>query len=213
MHSFYYADLSGDILSVDPTTGSVRLEYRLHDTSNSWWGDQLRRFDSSGVMCVFGALRTCLYVGTYTLSGVDTVPHSTEILIEDIGHYTTVYYGIIDGGQTILAGGLISGVPFGSMTDVRGEKVDRVKDVTLDHPYPNPCNPNSTLRYSLPARGHVRLEVRDILGRQVAVLFDGIQEAGAHLARFDGAGLATGVYLCRLHAGGAARTERLLLMR
>ncbi|HLT47758.1 MAG TPA: T9SS type A sorting domain-containing protein, partial [Rubricoccaceae bacterium] len=57
----------------------------------------------------------------------------------------------------------------------------------------------------------VRLAVYDVLGREVAVLVDARQEAGAHRATFDASGLAAGTYVYRLVVGSEVQTGRLTL--
>jgi len=79
--------------------------------------------------------------------------------------------------------------------------------------YPNPFNPSTTIRYGLPYRSHVRLAVFSTLGQQVATLVDAEVDAGYHEVRFDAAGCASGVYFCRLHAGGYMDTKKLVLAR
>jgi hypothetical protein len=209
---FYRADTLGNILSVDPATGSETIKYRLSDTSRTWWDNQLRRFDSSAVLSLFGDWRRCLYVGNYNSSNGDTILYSTEMLIEKIGFYVT-FYMIIDGGPTILAGGSIGGVPFGSVADVRGQDMTLPVGIALHPPYPNPFNPTATISYSLPQRCHIHLQIDDILGEQVALLCEGAQEPGVHYVVWDGSGRASGIYLCRLQAGGVTQTRRLLLLR
>jgi M6 family metalloprotease-like protein len=86
-------------------------------------------------------------------------------------------------------------------------------EFTLDHNYPNPFNPSTTIRYGLPGRSRVALTVFNTLGQQVATLVQGEQEAGFHEAVFDAAGLASGVYLYRLQAGDFIQTKRLVLVR
>jgi hypothetical protein len=86
-------------------------------------------------------------------------------------------------------------------------------NLTLDQNYPNPFNPSTTIRYGVPERMHVTLSVFSVLGQHVADLVNGVQEAGYHGVQFDAAGMATGIYLCRIQAGASVETKKLLLLR
>ncbi|MEM1041321.1 MAG: T9SS type A sorting domain-containing protein [Bacteroidota bacterium] len=83
----------------------------------------------------------------------------------------------------------------------------------LAAPYPNPTAGAATVAFGLAERAAVRLVVFDVLGRAVAVLAEGVCEAGPHAAAFDGSGLAAGTYLVRLEAGGVVETQALTLTR
>jgi hypothetical protein len=78
---------------------------------------------------------------------------------------------------------------------------------------PNPFNPTTTLRFSLPEASHVTLAVFDVTGRQVAQLVNGMQDAGQHSVTFDGSNLASGVYLYRLTAGLNTATGKMVLLK
>ena len=79
--------------------------------------------------------------------------------------------------------------------------------------YPNPFAHTTTIEYALPASGPVRLVVYDALGREVVALVDGVRQAGAHAAVFDGTSLPSGVYLYRLEAAGQANTGLMTLRK
>jgi len=79
--------------------------------------------------------------------------------------------------------------------------------------YPNPFNPSTTIAFDLPKAGHISLRVFDLLGREVAVLKDGLVEAGSHRVIFDGSGLASGIYFARLDAAGFSQTKKLMLLK
>jgi hypothetical protein len=79
--------------------------------------------------------------------------------------------------------------------------------------YPNPFNPTTTIGFDLPARTNVSLRVYDMLGREVARLVDGVQEAGRHETQFNAAAMPSGVYFYRLTAGEFSQARKLLLLR
>jgi len=79
--------------------------------------------------------------------------------------------------------------------------------------FPNPFNPSTEIRFDLPRAERVRLTVFDVLGKQTALLKNGMVEAGSHAVLFDGAALPSGVYFARLEAGGAVRTQKMVLLK
>ena len=71
--------------------------------------------------------------------------------------------------------------------------------------------------YQLATAGYVRLEVFNLLGQRVVTLVDGAQAAGSYTARWDardasGHGVAAGVYIYRLTAGGGTATRQMVLV-
>jgi len=80
---------------------------------------------------------------------------------------------------------------------------DLPSDFVLNQNYPNPFNPTTVIRYQLPVAGYVQLKVYDMLGREIAVLADGMREAGSYRVQFlakggGGSNRTSGVYLTRL---------------
>ena len=79
--------------------------------------------------------------------------------------------------------------------------------------YPNPFNPSTTIRYSVPARVNVSIIVYTVLGQQVAEIVRGVQEAGIHEARFEAGSLPSGVYYARVRAGEFAAVRAMVYVR
>jgi parallel beta-helix repeat protein len=79
--------------------------------------------------------------------------------------------------------------------------------------YPNPFNAATVLRYSIPQASRISLVVYNVMGRKVATLVDGHQDAGYHSVSWNAADLASGVYLYQLQLGGHTLTQKMLLVK
>lgn len=97
--------------------------------------------------------------------------------------------------------------------------VDETKlpaDFALERIRPNPASGPLQLRFSLPREARVHLGVYDLQGREVAVLADGVLQAGDHESTWrpqrSGAGAQAGIYFARLAAGDQTRVQRIVLI-
>ena len=84
---------------------------------------------------------------------------------------------------------------------------------------PNPFNPMTTIRFELGRRITVDLEIFDISGRMIRrlvaheVMDGGIQERVWDGTDEDGVVVPTGVYVCRMRAGGHQESIRMVLLK
>lgn len=85
--------------------------------------------------------------------------------------------------------------------------------LTLGAAYPNPFQDRVTIPVRLDETETLRLTIHDATGRQVAVLFDGVQPAGDHTFEWNATGRAAGTYMLRLEAGGRVRTSSIVHIR
>jgi hypothetical protein len=123
------------------------------------------------------------------------------------------------------AGALIGATGFKDVFGlaIRGAGVTGVQEPTseslptryeLHSNYPNPFNPSTTIRFSLPHAQTVSLKVYDLFGREIAILINAErQAAGRHETVFDASHLASGVYLYHLQAGPFTETKKMLLIK
>ena len=102
-------------------------------------------------------------------------------------------------GTYILSKGVVSGV------SNSGHGIPSV--YSLSQNYPNPFNPTTTIEYGLPSASKVRLTVFDVLGRNIATLYNGEQGAGYQRLRWD-APVSTGVYFYSIDATSLQNPER-----
>jgi len=91
-------------------------------------------------------------------------------------------------------------------------------DYTLAQNYPNPFNASTMIRFGLPEKSHVTVEVFNALGRKVTTLVDGPLSAGNYVVDWDGTNdigetVATGVYLYRLSTDLSTTTRKMVLLK
>ena len=86
-------------------------------------------------------------------------------------------------------------------------------DFILEAPKPNPFNASTILAYCVPEAGIISLIVYDILGREVACLYDGYQNSGGHKVVFNASALASGIYFCCLRAQEYTLTRKLCIIK
>ncbi|MGA9116970.1 MAG: T9SS type A sorting domain-containing protein [Bacteroidota bacterium] len=79
--------------------------------------------------------------------------------------------------------------------------------------FPNPFNAATTIRFELDGGSDVRLLVRDLLGREVRILAEGMMPPGEHSVRLEAGELSSGVYFATLEAGSVRRSHRMILIR
>jgi hypothetical protein len=79
--------------------------------------------------------------------------------------------------------------------------------------FPNPFNPITLLNYVISQGGFISLKVFNMLGQQVAILYEGVQLPGTYQVTFNAAHLASGVYFYRMQAGSFVETKKMLLIR
>ena len=159
--------------------------------------------------------------GTITFMSIDTV---------HMNPYRFSFTRDVGLSAVRMSDGCTCTYGYGTNHVLRSSSITAVQDafgpllpqsVRLEQNYPNPFNPSTTIRYALPVGSHVTLSVYNMLGQQVAELVNGEKVAGTYEARFDGGGLASGVYFCRIHATRSAgrstdavlHVRKLLLVR
>lgn len=125
--------------------------------------------------------------------------------------------GVAASGNTVVAAVSAAGVWIYRNDYVVGVQEHETtvipKEVSLFQNFPNPFNPSTTIRFSLPKRSTVMLEVFDLLGRRVETLLTNVAEPGTHNITWDASSLASGVYLYRLTTETTSTTKPMVLIK
>ncbi len=121
----------------------------------------------------------------------------------EYGWYSADYGGIAhttDGGEpTSVREVLHSTVPNG---------------FELAQNYPDPFNPSTIIQFTVPSDGRAVLRVFNVLGQEVATLYNDEAAAGVvHQVQFNGSNLASGIYFSRLESGGNMQVKKMLLLK
>lgn len=90
---------------------------------------------------------------------------------------------------------------------------DVLTEYALTQNFPNPFNPTTTIRFSLPEASFVTLKVFDMLGREITELISEVKSSGEYEVEFDGTGLPSGTYIYRLTAGKYSAVGKMTLMK
>ncbi len=99
------------------------------------------------------------------------------------------------------------------VTPVEHEDFVLISDYILYSSYPNPFNPYTNIKFSIPNREFVTLKVFDVLGNEIATLIDEEKFSGDHSVTFNAKNLSSGVYMYRIQAGSFTETKKMTLIK
>ena len=193
---FYILGVENCIFSIDDTLfvigGTGSGNFQSLESINPENGAEIAyQYQNSGSTC-------CVYYdGDYkmiymsfpfeTVSGIGSTPRE-EVLVNII-----VWFGLSE----------VEG----------GEKPFIPRNFVLEQNYPNPFNPVTHISFSLPHQSEITLKVYNSAGQEVAVLTEGMFQAGYHTALFDASNLSSGLYFARLEAEGMSFTQKMVLLK
>ncbi|MCX7877287.1 MAG: T9SS type A sorting domain-containing protein [Ignavibacteria bacterium] len=100
-------------------------------------------------------------------------------------------------------------VPFG----ITNLNIGVPKSYALYQNYPNPFNPVTKIKFDLPRTDFTNIKIYDLLGSEIATIYEGELQAGYYEATIDASGLASGVYLYRITSGDYTSVRRMVLLK
>jgi len=101
---------------------------------------------------------------------------------------------------------------YGSSTGV--DESGKPEVFVLGQNYPNPFNPATSIEYTLPSNGNVRLDIYNASGQRVDVLVNGFRTAGSHMAVWnENNNHSSGIYFYHFRFGSYTETKKMMLMK
>ena len=164
-------------------------------------------------------------VGVYDASDNELGEANYAIISDDMSNFfgvtsvtTPIAYIIFEvadvGGNNVAC---VDDISFSSevITALEpGVPVEFVGDYVLDAAYPNPFNPQSTVRFAVREAGPVTLTLYNALGQQVQTLYEGTAVGGQVVTvTISGEGLPSGVYMIRLQGKNFVGTRSVTLLK
>jgi hypothetical protein len=159
-------------------------------------------------------------VNNLTIDNPDTVSFSKADTVNGV---LTLKQGLLNNSVNAIIIG-----PTGSVVYTGGHAAvpiqgwpEGVKNVSpaprvfkLFNNYPNPFNPSTVIRFSVPKDGFTSLRVLNILGQEVTTLFEGNAKSGNMLeVTFDAKNRPSGVYFARLQQGDKISIQKMNLIK
>lgn len=94
-----------------------------------------------------------------------------------------------------------------------GDEAALALETTLSAAYPNPFNSSTIVRFSLNEGSYVKLNIVDVLGREVGQLERSYVAAGKHVRHWEAGDLPSGIYFVRLETGKQRLVQKVLLIK
>ena len=141
----------------------------------------------------------------------DLSPVDVRDILRSTAHQSTapdnsLGWGVVNADEAVKMAESLAGPLSSSTTELPNE-------TALWGNYPNPFNPETTIRYALPQAGKVHLAIYNLLGHEVVVLVDESKPAGNYTTRFDAGDLPSGAYLYRLQTQDRIMAKTMILVK
>lgn len=130
-------------------------------------------------------------------------------------------YTVIDAISGVVLGTIEKGN--GGSVEVSNPKISAVKflksgDVTggaynLEQNLPNPFNTATEIGFTLPQQEQVTIKLYNMMGQEVATIFNGMRAAGYNTVNFDASELTSGTYTYTITSGSFTATRRMVIVK
>lgn len=100
------------------------------------------------------------------------------------------------------------------VTSIPDLNANIINSFQLFQNYPNPFNPNTRIKYTIPKNGsNVKLSIYNLLGEEIEVLVNEVQNSGTYAINFDAANYSSGIYLYVLKTSSNIITKKMTFLK
>lgn len=196
-----------------PATNHEKLYWKKDAIVGDTWENYMPYFPlvysilETFIAPVFGSNRSVKYL---EIDG--SIVLFNEYWTEEFGKMSRSDYG---GLLETLQGCVINGVVYGdtSFTAVNIEDEFSANEFYLSQNFPNPFNPVTKIKYSIPNTNFVTLKVYDLLGNEITTLVNEENHSGVYEVKFNASNLSSGAYFYQLKAGDFISTKKFVLLK
>jgi hypothetical protein len=223
--------MGGEVHCLTKEIGAAEPVYISH----AWYPDSVNQTTdyaiSADIQTVSGISGATLYWSIDPDNGYQAVDmtamgdHGYTANIPGQPYYTTVHYYIeatANSGKTMVKPIVAPDWAYNFLVHPDGEEVGIEQmaelsglptNIILTNNYPNPFNAKATIMFTLPEDSDVKLNVFDILGREVTTLVSGSLTAGEYSAVWDASDYSSGTYFYMIKAGDLTAKKKMLLIK
>ncbi|MBC8179592.1 T9SS type A sorting domain-containing protein, partial [candidate division KSB1 bacterium] len=87
------------------------------------------------------------------------------------------------------------------------------RDFELLTVFPNPFNPTTTIQFHLDKASEVSIDIFNINGKLVEILFSGFKHIGSHKAQWNASNQPSGVYFVKIQSGSKSQSQKIILLK
>jgi len=176
--------------------------------------------DSMDAACYFykdgNKIGTAAYISAQRVSNWSSLIIPVTFSTSDIPDSATIILTTFAHAQHDSSTLYVDNLSFDSLilTSVRLSSGELASKYDLTQNYPNPFNPSTLIQFTVPANGRAVLKVFNVIGQEVATLFNDQAAARVvHQVQFNATNLASGIYFSQLEFGGKIQVKKMLLLK
>lgn len=152
-----------------------------------------------------GALDSIYYSNNYGISLT-----SISYQLKDMNYVTEI---TTDINNIIFFGTYIEGLYEIDLITGIDDEINLINKYYLSQSYPNPFNPITKIKFSIPQSEVIQIKIYDVLGKEIQTLLNEYKTTGSYEVDFDASSLSSGIYFYRMISGSYSETKKMILLR